>query len=326
MKISKIGIIGCGTITKEITPLLQITKGIKISALCDTNLDKAKQLQKKFPKAILYENYLEMVDKEKLDAVYVALPHFLHYPVLKNLIINKIDIFVEKPITTKVLHAIELSKLAEKHGVKIAVNYQYRYDKSLNQLMKSASSGELGQIYFGRCLIPWKRDESYFTETSWHQNYEMAGGGTLITQGSHMLDMLLLLFNSEIKSINGISKKMQFLQVEVEDFSGFTLTFKNGAILQFISTMVVTKEEPIVIDIYGKNGTAHYKAKFFSKVHFVKSNIKKHSLPIKGIHRVHKSIKGFRNWIQGGSPHLCTINDAIPVLKTIQKIYQDTLD
>lgn len=327
MKISKIGIIGCGTITKEIAPLLQITKGIKIIALCDKNISQAKQLNKKFPKAILYENYLEMINKENLDGVYVALPHFLHYPVLKNLILNKVDIFVEKPITTEISHALDLSKLASEYGVKIAVNYQYRYDKALYQLMKSASNGELGQIHFGRCLIPCKRNESFFAKTSWHQNYEMSGGGTLITQGSHLLDILLLLFNSEIIKIEGISKKIQFLQVEVEDFSGFTLTFKNGAILQFISTIAVVKEEPVVIDIYCEKGTAHYsKSKNFSKVKFIKSSIKKHKLSIKGVHRVHRSIKGFRNWIQGGSPHLCTIDDSINVLKTVQKIYQETLD
>ncbi len=326
MKISNIGIIGCGTIAKEIAPLLKITRGIKITALCDTNISRVKYLQKEFKKAILYEDYMEMIKNQKLDGVYVAVPHFLHYPVLKNLIMNKIDIFVEKPITTEISHAIELSKLAKTYGVKIAVNYQYRYDKALNQLMESSTSGELGKIYFGRCLIPWKREESYSSKTSWHQNYEMSGGGILITQGSHLLDMLLKLFNSDIKKIEGVSKKMQFLQVEVEDFSGFTLTFKNGSVLQFISTMAVAKEEPIVVDIYGENGTAHYKAKFFSKVHFIKGNIKKHRLLIRGLHPTHRSIKGFRNWIQGGSPHLCTINDAIPVLKVIQKIYKETLD
>ncbi|MBN2852990.1 MAG: Gfo/Idh/MocA family oxidoreductase [Clostridia bacterium] len=325
MKKIKIGVIGCGSITASVMIFFKLTRGYQVAAFCDKDIKKAVKLQKQFNKSAVYEDYQEMISNEHLDAVYVALPHFLHYPVLKELISHQLHILVEKPVTTDVEQAKELSRLADENHVKVAVNYQYRYDKALYQLEHSVQNNELGELFFARCIVPWHRDQSYFQNAKWHASMTQAGGGTLITQGSHLLDVLLNVFNSDIQSIEGLSKNFRYKENEVEDFSSFTITFKNGSLLQFISTLASPVENRISLEIYCKNAVATYSSKLFSKVNFTKCAIQKHFHGVRGIHPIHMSIKAFRNWLLFDQPHLCPIEDSIKVLETVKKIYDQTL-
>jgi len=321
----KLAVIGCGDITKSMLMISKLTKGIKITGVSDINIDKAKKMAARFKNVPAFSDYKKMLETIKCDAVYIAVPHFLHYLIMKDVIGYKKHILCEKPITTNTKDAYEIIKLADKNNIKVGINYQYRYDNACYKLVMAAKNSELGNINFGRVIIPWKRESKYFEQSKWHSSIKKAGGGTLITQGSHLLDIILWIFDSKVISINAKSKNYKFKQIEVEDFIAIELEFESGAIIQMISTMASSKEQAVSIEIYGDKGIGKYKEySGLSKVSFSNRKIGKYRHKIFAIHPFQRSLIAFRDWILKDNIYLNEAKEAIKVLKLIEEIYNRT--
>ncbi len=324
MKNIKLAVIGCGDITKDMLTVFKLTRGIQVTALCDINEERLNKQGKRFKKAIRYTDYEKMIKETDADAVYISLPHFLHYPVMKKAIEYKKHIFCEKPITIKTENAVEIVELAKKAEIKIAINYQYRYDNNCYRLVKAVQNEDLGEIQFIRCSIPWSRDESYFEDAPWHRSLEKAGGGTLITQGSHLLDIILWMFKCDIKTAEGVCKQIKFKNVEVEDFCFAELELHNGVHVQFLSTMASPVEETLRLEVFGEKGYGEYSKLKSSKVSFSGCRPPKYKCGKPAVHAVQKSSRDFRDSILKGSKHLCSGEEAIRVLKAVNFIYKNT--
>jgi len=318
----KLAVIGCGDVTKSMLMLSKLTKGIKITGVSDIDISKAKKTAARFKNVPAFSDYKKMLETVESDAVYIAVPHFLHYPIMKEVIGYKKHILCEKPITTNTTDAYEIIKLAEKNNIKVGINYQYRYDNACYKLVMAAKNKELGNINFGRVLIPWKRENEYFEQSKWHGSIKKAGGGTLITQGSHLLDIILWIFDNKVISINAKSKNYKFNKIEVEDFISIELEFENGAIIQIISTMASSKEKAVSIELYGEKAIGTYKGySGFSKVSFTKKNINKYKHKIFAIHPFQRSLIAFRDWVLKDEKYLNEAKEAVKVLKLIEEIY-----
>jgi len=318
----KLAIIGCGAITKNMLMISKLTKGIKITGLSDIDINKAEKMAKNLKNAKAFDDYKKMLETIECDAVYIAVPHFLHYSIMKDVIGYKKHILCEKPITIKTKEADKIIKLAKENNIKVGINYQYRYDKACYKMVMAAKNKQLGNINFARVLIPWKRNNEYFEKSKWHGSIEKSGGGTLITQGSHLLDIILWIFDNKVVSINAKSKNYKFKKIEVEDFMSLELEFENGAIVQMISTMASPKEEAVTIELYGEDAIAKYKEySGFSSVRFSKRGIGKYNHGIFAIHPFQRNLIAFRNWVLKDASYLNEAKEAIKVLRVIEDIY-----
>ncbi len=318
-----LGVIGCGEIAKFMMVFARLNPKVRILGFTDLNLDKAQKFASYFRGARAFTDYREMVDSLPLDAAYIALPHHLHYPVMKELIPRKIPVFCEKPITSKLDDALEITQLAREHNVKVGVNYQYRYDKSCYRMAMAAQKGDLGELYFGTCLIPWHRKEKYFLNSKWHAHREQSGGGTLITQGSHGLDILLWSFGYKPVRALGVSTRAKFAGIGVEDLCMGIVELENGALLQINSSMVANPEQPVSINIFGSKGTAQYTGGIvFSRVKFLKARVPPYKPNAGGIHPLARSLEAFRRWVIHDAPYHNKAEDTLPVLSTITAIYE----
>ena len=99
-----------------------------------------------------------MLEEVEIDAVYLAVPHNLHYAMMETAIQSGSHIFVEKPITRTLGEGIAITKMAQNSLIKIGVNYQYRYDTGCYALARAVQRGELGEIQFARLNVPWRRE------------------------------------------------------------------------------------------------------------------------------------------------------------------------
>lgn len=324
MKKIRIAVVGCGDIAKSMLLIFKITKGIDVVDLCDLNIERLKKQGKLFKKAGQYTDFNKMFEETDADAVYLAVPHNLHYPIMKSAIAHKLHMLCEKPITIKTKDAIEIVDEAKKANLKIAVNYQYRYDSKCYRLVKAVQNNNLGKINFIRCIVPWKRDKDYFEAAPWHAFKEKAGGGTLITQGSHLLDIILWMCNSEIKKANGVCKQLKFKDVEVEDYCFAELELENNIAVQFLSTMAAPVEGAIVLEVFGENGFGVYTKKMGSRVKFKGIRPPKYKYGYLALHAVQKGARDFRDYILYDKKHLCSGQEAIKVLKAVNYIYDNT--
>jgi len=141
----KAGVIGVGNMGKNHARTYAEMEGVRLAGIADPDKKTGKPLAEKYGCAF-YENYADMLKKEKLDAVSVCVPTSLHYAIAKDVIGRGVNLLVEKPITKNVEEAEELVKMAKKMGVKFAVGHIERFNPAVQKLKEMIDAGVLGEI------------------------------------------------------------------------------------------------------------------------------------------------------------------------------------
>jgi predicted dehydrogenase len=323
----RLGIIGCGEIADFTAWFARLNRRIRLAACCDLDKDKATQLARRVKIPAIYQDYTELLHNEPLDAVYLAVPHHLHYQMLSDAIQTGVPVLVEKPITRTLDEGVEITRFAIERDVPVGVNYQYRYDTGCYGLAKAVQGGALGKIHYARCNLPWKRELDYFTGSRWHASLAAAGGGTLITQGSHLLDVLLWALSGQPRYAVGAIAQRKFnmedeQNIEVEDLAQGIIEMDDGTLVQICSAMVAEPEAALKIEIYGEKGTATYTDKPLPRVRFRGVRVKHPRPPVWGIHALQRSLEAFRSWVMEGRPYLIPARAALPALATVEAIYR----
>ena len=318
----RLSIVGCGGIADYISFFARLTPGVQLTAACDISRDGVEAFARKHKIPTVYTDYTEMLAAGGFQAVYLAVPHNLHFEMVKAAVDAGLHVFVEKPITRTLAEGQEIMAYAAKKGIKVGVNYQYRYDRGCYRLAKAVQAGALGRVLYARINVPWHRERNYFEASPWHKSLAQAGGGTLITQASHLIDIVLWAVGSPPASAMGYTDRKIFADVEVEDFAAGTVELENGVIIQVTSSMVAATEQPVSIEIYGEKGTAIYSSNPWPRVRFIGVKTKAEKPPQWGFHALHRSLKGFRDWILYDEPYLIPAEAALPALQAVEGIYR----
>jgi len=180
-----------------------------------------------------FTDYRDMLEKGMVDAVSISAPNHLHYPMGMDCLKAGVHIFVEKPFTTRVSEADALVEMAKRKGLKLAVNYLYRTHRSSQLLKDLIQSGGIGQIM--RVLWTWGhfKPENYYTKDPWRGTFQHAGGGVLMSNASHELDLIRWLIGAPVEVSAVIGNQLH--NAEIEDMVCANVIFANGAFgsLQF---------------------------------------------------------------------------------------------
>jgi predicted dehydrogenase len=322
MSVLNMAFVGCGDIAQYMAWFARFNRRIRIAACCDRDLEKAHTFAKRFRIPKVYTDYSELLAKEDLGALYLAVPHHLHHDMLAGVIQARIPVLVEKPITRTLQEGLQIVGLAEQTQALVGVNYQYRYDAGCYALAMAVRQGALGRVHYARCNLAWHRDREYFDQSGWHARLETAGGGTLITQGSHLLDAVLWALNENPRSAMGYTSRKVFQDVQVEDLAQGSVEMESGALLQISSAMVANPEQALSIEIYGEQGTAVYSDKLLPHVRFRGVRVRKAYPPVWGVHALQRSLEAYRRWVVEGTPYLTPARAALPALATVEALYR----
>ncbi|MBN2502397.1 MAG: Gfo/Idh/MocA family oxidoreductase [Anaerolineales bacterium] len=318
----RLGIVGCGSIADPIAKLTRLTRGMRVTAYCDVNLECANRLATKYGGGAVFGNFIEMLEKEALDAIYLAVPHHLHYTMICEALEKGLPTLTEKPITRTLAEGIAVANISEEKGIPVGVNYQYRYDRGCYALAQHVWNGTLGRIFYARINLAWHREDAYFKHSAWHKSIAQAGGGTLITQASHLIDVVLWALGATPKFVYGQTAKNRFKDVEVEDTALGTITLEDGCMVQIASSMAATPEQAVTIELYGEKGTAIYSDKPRPYLRLIGVNAQRVAPPLVGVHALHRSIKGFRNWLLKDEPYLTPARASLPALAVVEAFYR----
>ncbi len=317
-----LAVVGCGGIAEFMALFARLTPGITLSAACDISSERANEFAQKHRIPVVYDDYVEMISVGGFDVIYLAVPHHLHFEMIKSAADHGYHIFTEKPITRTFAEGKDIVAYVAKKGVKIGVNYQNRYDSGCYRLARAVQAGALGRVLYARINVPWHRERNYFDDSPWHKTLAQSGGGTLITQGSHLIDIVLWAMGSRPVAAIGHTAKKVFTDVEVEDFAAGIVELENGAVIQITSSMVAATEQPVSIEIYGEEGTAIYSSNPWPRVKFVGVSPKTEKPPQWGFHALHRSLKGFRDWVLKEEAYLTPGEEALPALQVVEGIYK----
>jgi len=324
-----LGFVGCGGIASAIARLLRLNPGIRIAACMSPVPGEAEAFARKFRVPRAHVDLTGLLDDPDVKAWYVASPHDAHAPQLREAIARGIPVLCEKPLATTLEDGIDVCERARAAGVKVAVNYQYRYERGCRELVDAARAGEFGEILFGSCTIPWHREAGYFAGT-WRASRERSGGGTLITQGSHSLDILLAAAGGRAARAWGSTARRRFADIEVEDLAVGCVETDTGCLLSVTSSAAVTPEQPAAIVVYGSRATAHWTASSPAKLRVLgtrtrverpRGSAASGTPPVRGVHAAARSVEAFRRWVMLDEEPLHAAASTLPVLAVVTTIY-----
>jgi len=221
----KVAVIGLGDVSKIHIAAIQSNCDVELVAVCDID----EKLKATYPDANFYTNYQTMIENEILDCVHICLPHDLHYPVTKVCVKKGINVFQEKPLALNTEEGMALLALEEEHrNTRICVCLQNRFNESFEKLHEIVKSEKYGNVIGVKGLVTWYRPKDYYKVKPWRGKMSSAGGGVMINQSIHTLDLMQLL-GGEIGAIRGNIDNLLDYDVEVEDMATANIEFTSGA-------------------------------------------------------------------------------------------------
>lgn len=244
--VKKAAIIGMGDIYRIHLMAILENPNIRLAAVCDTDQSKADEA----PQGIaFYTDFREMIQKEKPDVVHICLPHYLHVPVSKEAAQMGVHVFCEKPVALTTEEAKEFADFEAEHPqVHMGICLQNRMNESVELLKTMIDSGEYGEVRAAKGIVPWFRPKSYYDVKPWRGKWETAGGGCMINQSVHTLDLLYVL-GGTISSVKASVSQLLDYGIEVEDTVTARLDYENGAQGLFIATNANYKNESVQISV-----------------------------------------------------------------------------
>jgi predicted dehydrogenase len=249
----KVGIIGCGRISVMHFDSVQHLEVAELVACCDIKPERAESCAKEYG-IRAYTSYEEMFASEELDAVHLCLPHYLHCKVAEYAFERGVNVLTEKPMDIDLASAEHAVQRAKELGVQFGVVSQCRYNNSAQLVKKTVESGKLGKIISARSVLTWSRPDNYYSESDWKGTWDKEGGGVVIDQAIHSIDLVNWMIDSEIIDVRCYMANHGHDIVKVEDTAEGFITYKSGARYGFYCMNNFGCDLPIEIKLYCEGG------------------------------------------------------------------------
>ena len=247
-------VIGCGDISTIHFAALATMDNAELVAVCDTDPERlaAAEAAHGVPG---YADYLEMLQRVRPDVVHVCTPHHLHASVAADCLERGVNVIVEKPLAHTLAEGRRLIEIAERSDAKIAVCFQNRYNATSQAMHELLDGGTLGQVLGASATVMWHRDGSYYRNRPWRGTWAEGGGGLMMNQAIHTVDLLQWLVGDVAKVEGHASTRSLGGVIEVEDTAEFVAEHVNGARSVFYATLANAVNAPVTLDIVTEKAT-----------------------------------------------------------------------
>ncbi len=252
MKQLRFALIGCGFIGELHAEVINSLSNAKLVAVCNSGAERGHLLANRYS-CKYYADFNDALADPEVDAVSICLPSGMHHLATTAAARAGKHVICEKPIDTEVSHAQEMVDVCSENNVCFSVIMQHRFDKPMLLLKKAIEDGSMGELLWGCARTIWYRDDNYFANP-WRGTWQYDGGGALINQSIHYIDLLLSIFG-DVRSLSGKCRKLLHKQIETEDVGVANLEFENGTIGTIEGTTVSYPGLYAELNVYGSKGT-----------------------------------------------------------------------
>ena len=241
-------VIGCGDVSVVHLEAIAKLDGVDLVGVCDVDPDRAREASQRYG-VPAFGDHRDLLDAVRPDVVHVATPHHQHaQPAIDSLDAGA-SVLVEKPLAHTVEEADRLIAAAGRHPApKTGVCLQNRYNATARAARALLESGELGAVRGGSATVLWHRDTAYYRARPWRGRRHESGGGVLINQAIHTLDLMQWLLGDVVK-INGHIGRYAVPDVDVEDTAHVVLDHTEGAHTVVFATVANVVDSPVTIEI-----------------------------------------------------------------------------
>ena len=251
----RFGVIGCGSMAGHHMGYIDSIDRAKLTAICDNDEKALKAASEKHPDAKTFADGFEVIKSGEVDAILICTPHYSHPPLSMAAFEAGVHVLTEKPVAVTAKAAQEVNEAHAKYpNVKYGAMFQQRTAPHWQCVKRIIDSGSLGKLIRTNWTITtWFRTQTYYNSGGWRATWKGEGGGVLINQCPHNLDLFQWFVGmpSKVTAKVGLGK---YHNIEVEDEVMALLEYDNGAIGHFVTS---TAEAPGVnrLEIVGENGT-----------------------------------------------------------------------
>jgi UDP-N-acetyl-2-amino-2-deoxyglucuronate dehydrogenase len=242
-------VIGCGTISIVHLGAIRSLDGIDLVGVCDTDADRAAAVGRKYG-VPWFTNHLELLETVRPEVVHICTPHNEHVPVAIDSLEAGVAVLLEKPVGHTVAEAERLIAATRRHpDVKVGVCLQNRYNTAVRAARDLLESGELGAVRGASATLLWHRAPEYYQARPWRGRKRDSGGGVLINQAIHTLDLLEWLLGDVVEVRGHTGRYALDGVIDVEDTAAVLLDHPGGARTVVFATVTNVTDSPVTIEI-----------------------------------------------------------------------------
>ena len=254
MKVYKLAIIGCGKVAHLHAKAINNLHNATLSAVWSRTPESAEKFAIKYG-VTPYSDIKTMIRDNSIDLVIICNPHPFHRKAAVEAVRAGAHVLVEKPLASSLDDCDVIISVCRSAGVRLGVVSQRRWNESVLRVREAIDKGKIGTPVLGTVNILGWRDKAYYDSDLWRGKWDMEGGGILVNQAPHQLD-LLLWFMGEVDEIYGLWRNMNHPYIEVDDTALAIIKFKNNAIGNIV---VSNSQKPGIygkVHVHGSNGAS----------------------------------------------------------------------
>ncbi len=314
----RFGVIGVGVIGRQhVQRLLSYPGDAALVAIADMSADAARAVAGEYGTTAA-ESVDDLLARDDIDAVVIAIPSGLHADMAVAALDAGKHVLLEKPIDVTVDAADRIIAAEERSGKVLTVVSQRRFAPENSFLHSAIRSGDFGRITSANIEIALWRSQEYYDSGSWRGTWKLDGGGALMNQGVHMVDLILWLLG-DVEEVHAYGGLLAHERIEVEDTIAITARFASGAVLTFLASTASYGDFPIRVAVMGDAGAAVTLDERFS--HFRLES----GTDLPDFEPVDVGLAGlddFVNAVRGGRSPLITSREARAAVAFIEAAYE----
>ncbi|KQV07453.1 Gfo/Idh/MocA family protein [Leifsonia sp. Root112D2] len=245
---TRVAVIGCGDVSSVHFAAIATMPDVELVAVCDPDAGRlaAAEAGHGVPG---FTDHRDLLREIRPDVVHVTTPHHTHAQIAIDALEAGVNVILEKPLAHSREAGERLVAAAEASSARIAVCLQNRYNAPVQAAHALLVSGELGAVLGASGTVFWHRDASYYLDRPWRGRWATGGGGLLMNQAIHTVDLLQWLVGDVIQVRGGVATRLLGDTIEVEDTADMVMRHENGATSTFFATLSNSVNAPITIDI-----------------------------------------------------------------------------
>ena len=248
-----IGLVGAGTIGKLHARALAGLDGARLVAVAEPREEAGRALAGEHG-AAWHARLEDLLARPDVDAVVLCTPSGLHPEQAVAAAAAGKHVVTEKPMATTLAGADRMIRACDEAGVRLAVIFQYRFNRDALRLKRAVEAGLLGRPIVGNAFVHWHRTQAYYESGGWRGTWALDGGGALMNQSIHAIDLLRWVMGpvTEVAAVAGALTHA----IETEDTATAALRFASGAQGVIQGTTSIHEDRPVRLEIHGTEGSA----------------------------------------------------------------------
>lgn len=250
----RFGLIGAGVAADLHVQAMQALPGVEVRGVTDLDRGRAKALVERYGIPEVFETTDDLLASPAVDAVAILTPPHLHLPAAVAAAKAGKHVLVEKAFADTVEAADAMIEVCRRQGVVLGGIFQSRFTPAAQACRRAVQGGEVGRVFLASVRVKLRRSAAYFEKSPWRGRKAEAGGGVLMIQAIHALDLLLWTLGVPRRVLGRSATTIH--SIEVEDLAVGILEFGGGALAVMEATTAAIPEHPPELEIHGDRGTA----------------------------------------------------------------------